>query len=108
MGEPQAHDKGADHQSNQKSMKSSRLFDVAHPQIAERNRAMIGLQHERPFAHLGVLPAIAGRREQLLVVVYHLAIQHCLGDLRVGDFLAGLVEARGQEDDVERLPPATR
>src|SRR5258708_39601556 len=67
--------------------------------IPERDRAVVALNHDRPLRELRVLPAIAGRRLQLRVVLHDLPIEDRFRQPGVRDLLAVLVEARGEEGD---------
>src|SRR5262245_43805341 len=65
----------------------------AHLDVAIRDRTVVGLDHERAFRQLRALPAVAGRRQQLLVLVDDLAVERHARQLRVGDLLGFIIEA---------------
>src|SRR5262249_50817804 len=95
-----------------RSRRASRLFLLRRvgpdADVAEGDRAMVRLQEQRAGGNLLLLPGMARRGLDLLVLVDHFAVENDLHEAGVGRLLAGLVKARRLEGDVERLPLASR
>src|SRR5438445_963365 len=75
-------------------------------QVAEGDGAVVGLEKDRAFGMLGLLPVVARRIREVDVVLDDLAVEHDLHEPGIGGLLPRGVELRGAEGDVERLPLA--
>src|SRR5262249_28726182 len=74
--------------------------------IAERDRAVIALQHDRIFSRFGDVHGRARGAIHLHIVLHGKAVEEHAHELRIFRLLSRAIKARSTEPDVVRLPLA--